>query len=59
MVYGFSLGRTPGEAFNVGLAAGAAAVLSCGSELARPEDLHRLVGKALGEQVDDVEFGSD
>lgn len=59
MVYGFSLGRTAGDAFKVGLAAGAAAVLSCGSELARPEDLHRLVGDALGEQVDDVDFGGD
>jgi len=59
MVYGFSLGRTAGESFRSGLAAGAAAVLSCGSELARPEDLHRLVGEVLGEQVDDVDFGSD
>jgi hypothetical protein len=29
------------------LAAGAAAVLSCGSELAKREDLERLVGAAL------------
>ena len=34
--------------------AGAAAALSCGSELARQEDLKRLVGAALsGEEVDD------
>lgn len=49
MVYGFSLGRPAEQAFRVGLAAGAAAVLSCGSELAKPEDLKRLVGEALGE----------
>jgi 6-phosphofructokinase 2 len=60
MVYGFSLGRSAAEAFNVGLAAGAAAVLSCGSELAKPEDLKRLVGEALsGEQVDDLGTGGD
>ena len=59
MVYGFSLGRTAEQAFDVGLAAGAAAVLSCGSELARPEDLKRLVGQALsGEQVGDLGSGS-
>lgn len=49
MVYGFSLGRPAKQAFRVGLAAGAAAVLSCGSELSKPEDLERLVGEALGE----------
>jgi 6-phosphofructokinase 2 len=49
MVYGFSLGRPAQQAFRVGLAGGAAAVLSCGSELAKPEDLKRLVGEALGE----------
>lgn len=47
MVYGFSLGRDAKDAFRIGLAAGAAAVLSCGSELAKPEDLKRLVGAAL------------
>jgi 6-phosphofructokinase 2 len=53
MVYGFSLGRSAEDAFDVGLAAGAAAVLSCGSELCKPEDLKRLIGGALsGEQVD-------
>jgi 6-phosphofructokinase 2 len=59
MVHGFSLGRSAEEAFRVGVAAGAAAVLSCGSELAKPEDLKRLVGEALGEQVDDLGVGSD
>jgi len=49
MVYGFSLGRPAQQAFRVGLAGGAAAVLSCGSELAKPEDLKRLVCEALGE----------
>jgi 6-phosphofructokinase 2 len=47
MVYGFSLGRPAEQAFRVGLAAGAAAVLSCGSELAKPQDLERLVGQAM------------
>ena len=60
MVYGFSLGRSAGEAFRVGLAAGAAAVLSCGSELAKRDDLERLVGAALsGEQVDDFDVRRD
>jgi 6-phosphofructokinase 2 len=60
MVHGFALGRSAAEALRVGLAAGAAAVLSCGSELARPEDLERLVGQALsGEEVDDLGGGSD
>ena len=60
MVYGFAIGRGAGDAFRAGLAAGAAAVLSCGSELAKQEDLERLVGGALsGEQVDDVDIGSD
>ena len=55
MVYGFALGKNASDAFHVGLAAGAAAVLSCGSELCKPEDLKRLVGEALsGEQVDDL-----
>jgi len=59
MVYGFSLGRRPQDALCVGLAAGAAAVLSCGSELCKPEDLKRLVGEALsGEQVDNLGVGS-
>jgi 6-phosphofructokinase 2 len=58
MVYGFAIGRGPGEAFRIGLAAGAAAVLSCGSDLAKPEDLQRLVGEALsGEEVDDLGSG--
>jgi 6-phosphofructokinase 2 len=57
MVYGFALGRGAGQAFQVGLAGGAAAVLSSGSDLARPDDLKRLVGEALGEQVDDVGVG--
>lgn len=60
MVYGLSLGKPAEEAFEAGLAAGAAAVMSCGSELARPEDLKRLVGAALsGEEVDHVGIGND
>jgi 6-phosphofructokinase 2 len=59
MVYGFALGCPAEQAFRVGLAGGAAAVLSCGSDLAKPEDLKRLVGAALGEQVDDLRVGRD
>ena len=60
MVHGFAIGRAPDESFRVGLAAGAAAVLSCGSDLAKPEDLKRLVAEALsGKQVDDVRVGGD
>jgi 6-phosphofructokinase 2 len=60
MVYGFALGRSGKEALRVGLAAGAAAVLSCGSDLAKAEDLQRLLGEALsGEQVDDLGAGGD
>jgi len=60
MVYGFATGRSAHVAFRAGLAAGAAAVLSCGSDLAKPEDLERLVGEALsGEQVDDLGVGGD
>jgi 6-phosphofructokinase 2 len=49
MVYGLCAGQPANGAFRLGLAAGAAAVLSCGSELAKSEDLRRLVGEALGE----------
>lgn len=60
MIFGFASGRSAGEAFRLGLAAGAAAALSCGCDLARPEDLKRLVGEALaGEQVDDLGIGGD
>ena len=59
MVYGFTLGRSAREAFRVGLAAGAAAVLSCGSDLARREDLERLIADMSGEQVDDLSARSD
>jgi 6-phosphofructokinase 2 len=59
MVYGFATGRGGEDSFRLGLGAGAAAVLSCGSELCKPEDLQRLVGNALsGEQVDDLGPGS-
>jgi 6-phosphofructokinase 2 len=60
VVYGFSLGLSSKQAFRAGLAAGAAAVLSCGSELARQADLDRLVGAALsGEEVDHLGRASD
>lgn len=58
MVYGFATGRDSRTAFRAGLAAGAAAVLSCGSDLGKPDDLKRLVGAALsGEEIDDVGVG--
>lgn len=60
MVYGFAIGCGADTAFRLGLATGAAAALSCGSDLARPEDLNRLVGEVLsGEQVDHVGVGGD
>ena len=59
MVFGFALGRSGQEALRFGLAAGAAAVLSSGSDLAKAEDLQRLLGEALGEQVDDFGIGGD
>lgn len=46
IVYGFASGRSAHESFRLGLAAGAAAVLSCGSELCKPEDLKRLIAQA-------------
>lgn len=42
MVYGLAEGRTPDAAFAIGLAAGAAAVLTPGTELCRSEDVWRL-----------------
>jgi 6-phosphofructokinase 2 len=60
MVYGFATGRSADQALRIGLAGGAAAALSRGSELAELEDLKRLVGEALaGEKVDDIGIGSD
>lgn len=59
MVYGFATGHPADMAFRAGLAAGAAAVLSCGSDLGRPDQLRRLVGGALsGEEIDDLGLGS-
>lgn len=42
MVFAISLGWDIGEAFRFGIAAGAAAVMSPGHDLARPEDIRRL-----------------
>lgn len=42
MVYAFACGRAPADAFAFGLAAGAAAVLTPGTDLARAEDIRRL-----------------
>lgn len=60
MVYGFATGPSGERALRLGLAAGAAAVLSSGSELAKAEDLERLFGAALsGKQVDGLGGGSE
>ena len=60
MIYGFASGRDCEQALKFGLAAGAAAALSCGADLARTEDLERLFAEALsGEQVDDLGLGRD
>lgn len=51
MVYALATGHTAGEAFRFGIAAGSAAVLTPGTDLARPEDIERLlpqVGAAAG-----------
>lgn len=59
MIYGFASGQPADAAFRLGLAGGAAAVLSCGSELCKPEDLKRLVAQAASrEQIDDFGSGS-
>lgn len=42
MVHAFALGKEPEDAFRFGLAAGAAAVLTPGTDLCRPEDVQRL-----------------
>ena len=40
--YGFATGLDAGDSFRLGMAGGAAAVLSCGSELAKAEDIWKL-----------------
>lgn len=42
MVHAFTIGRDPADAFRLGLAAGAAAVLNPGTDLAHPDDIQRL-----------------
>jgi len=46
MVHALAQGRTPGEALRFGQAAGAAAVLTPGTDLARAEDIRRLYAEA-------------
>lgn len=46
MVYALAEGRTPAEAFRLGQAAGAAAVLTPGTDLARAGDIRRLYADA-------------
>lgn len=43
MVYSLASGHSPQEAFRYGVAAGSAAVLTPGTDLARPTDIHRLL----------------
>lgn len=43
MVYALATGRSPGEAFRLGIAAGSAAVLTPGTDLAHPADIARLL----------------
>ena len=42
MVYAFALGKVPEDAFRLGIAAGAAAVLTPGTDLCHPKDVQRL-----------------
>ncbi len=44
MTYGFATGLGVRDAFRLGMAGGAAAVLTCGSELAKAEDIWKLYG---------------
>lgn len=44
MIYGFSCDQSAPDAFRLGMAAGAAAVLRPGTDLARPADIDRLLG---------------
>lgn len=48
MVHALNMGREPVEAFRLGMAAGSAAVLRAGTDLARPADIERLLAR-LGE----------
>ncbi len=43
MVYALATGHSTGEAFRFGIAAGSAAVLTPGTDLARPDDIERLL----------------
>lgn len=47
MVHALGDGKTPAEAFRFGMAAGAAAMLSPGTNLARAEDIRKLHASAL------------
>jgi 6-phosphofructokinase 2 len=44
MVFGLAEGRSPQDAFRLATAAGAAAVMTPGTELCRRDDVHRLYG---------------
>lgn len=51
MVYAFAKGCAPGEAFTFGMAAGAAAVLTPGTDLARADDIRRLYAEEAGNEA--------
>ncbi|QIQ87974.1 1-phosphofructokinase family hexose kinase [Erythrobacter sp.] len=48
MVYAFARGRAPADAFAFGMAGGAAAVLTPGTDLARARDIRRLYEETTG-----------
>jgi 6-phosphofructokinase 2 len=48
MVYAFARGEAPADAFAFGMAAGAAAVLTPGTDLARADDIRRLYSEECG-----------
>jgi 6-phosphofructokinase 2 len=54
MTLGLAEGRSPEDAFAYGMAAGAAAVLSPGTELCRREDVMRLYEEARGHSADET-----
>ena len=51
MVWARASGKSMAEAFRYGAAGGAAAVLTAGTELCRPQDVHRLAGQVVVEEI--------
>jgi 6-phosphofructokinase 2 len=50
LTYGLSEGRTPQDAFTLAVAAGAAAVMTPGTELCHKEDVDRLHAELVASQ---------